>query len=156
MQRQWRRAGGARVTFRCMKMDAVRRSSSVTELRAVFGRRAACAQCHNGADYEVRCDMACCKPGRRSKRRRRNNPVLQRADCGTGATPGPVAQTTPRNWPIAHDHLQLAIPYDDPTAPITRALCNEESVRCASAKSIRNLIDRRLELLQLHRYVAAS
>lgn len=39
-----------------------------------------------------RCDMACCKSGRRSKRRRRNNPVLQRSDCGTGATPeqGPL------------------------------------------------------------------
>ncbi|CAH0700835.1 unnamed protein product [Spodoptera exigua] len=37
--------------------------------------------------------MACCKSGRRSKRLRRNNPVLQRADCGTGATPEPVAQT---------------------------------------------------------------
>lgn len=126
------------------------------------GRRPHTAVCHNGVDYEPRCDMACCKSGRRSKRLRRNNPVLQRADCGTGATPEPVAQTYYRT--------QLANCAPSPSTRRARRLRNvryrsmtralllrddcvmEESGWNACAKSIQNLVEFRPESLQLHRY----
>lgn len=145
----------------------VRRSSSATAVRPYLagGRRPRTAACHNGVDYELRCDMACCKSGRRSKRLRRNNPVLQRADCGTGATPEPVAQT--------HYRTQLANCTPSPSARRARRLRNvryrsmtralllrddcvmKESGRNACAKSIQNLVEFRLESLQLHRYATS-
>lgn len=104
---RWHSAG-------CMcRSHAARRSHSATAVRAVFGRRAAFAfWCHNGLDYESRCDMACCKSGRRSKRRCRNNPMLQRAEWGLRNGRHSRARyanpTIARNWPIVYTRCRYS------------------------------------------------
>lgn len=152
------------------KVDGVRRSSSATAAGRIWqaGGVHTLAGCHNGVDYESRCDMACCKSGRRSKRRRRNNPMLQRADCGTGATPGPVAQTAlPHAIGQLHTISQLSTHAATFTKLQYRSMTRRNDLLrdyCATRERKRWECTRKKQpkswwippRLQLHRYAASS
>ncbi|KAL4710000.1 hypothetical protein ACJJTC_015978 [Scirpophaga incertulas] len=102
-------------------------------MRAVFGRRVTMARVMKC----VAIWLACCKPGRRSKRRR-NSPVMQR----TAERASLQARCETSNWPIAHDRRVTRpsrtppISRNSSTTAITRVLCNgRKSVLCKKRRS---------------------
>lgn len=150
------------MTFHRASVGEVRRSSSATAA-AVFGRRAASAHrsCHNGVDYEPLAIWHVASPGGGPSASAEIIPCCNVRTAERAPLQCPLRKrTTARNWPIAH-HLRVLVARrlrNVRYRSMTRALLlrddcvMEESGRNACAKSIQNLVEFRLESLQLHRY----